>query len=352
MIRLAVIPGDGIGREVLAGPLALLAALGNGKKIEVTGPWPAGASAYAATGTVLPDATLRACEEADAILLGAIGQHPGASPEAYQQPSALWTLRTHFGLRLSIRDVLRPEGEPLVIVRNLLGGAYGEQDTRQEGGPSKPAWDRIELSGCQIAEVVRAAADILGRFKGHRLLSADKANLFATSRLWRAIVQRIADERGVAVEHCYVDRLAYDLARALPAAVIVTEGIFGDILSDVAAATAGSIALSSSASVNPGPPLAGRCRALFEPVHGSAPRRAGHGVANPSGAYLALVAALEWQDETRAAGAALRRALLSTMRTGVATYDLVGHGARPVSTAAFAEHVNRAFAREWHELSD
>ena len=350
MIRLAVLPGDGIGGEVLAGPLALLAALDDGTNIDVTGPWPAGASAYADTGSVLPEATLLACEEADAILLGAIGEHPGASPEAYRQPSALWTLRTHFGLRLSVREVLRPEGEPLVIVRNLLGGAYGEQDTRQEGGPSTPAWDRIELSGGQIEEVARAAADILGRFEGHRLLSADKANLFATSRLWRAIVQRIADERGATVEHCYVDRLAYELARALPAAVIVTEGIFGDILSDVAAATAGSIALSSSASVNPGSPLAGRCRALFEPVHGSSPRRAGHDVANPSGAYLALAAALEWQDETRAAGAALRRALRLTLRAGVATYDLVAAGVRPVSTAAFAEHVNNAFAREWPEL--
>jgi len=349
VIRFAVLPGDGIGSEVLAGPLELLATLSASKKIDVTGPWPAGASAYADTGSVLPEATLRACEEADAVLLGAIGEHPGANPEAYRQPSALWTLRTRFGLRLSIREVLRPEGEPLIIVRNLLAGAYGKQDTRQEGSPGTPAWDRIELSAGQIEEVARVAVGILGRFDGHRLLSADKANLFATSRLWRTVVQRVADERAVAVEHCYVDRLAYDLARALPAAVVVTEGIFGDILSDVAAATAGSIALSSSASVNPGPPLAGRCRALFEPVHGSAPRRAGHGVANPSGAYLALAAALQWQDETRSAGAAVRRALLSTIRTGAATYDVAGDSVRPLSTAAFARHVNSAFAREWRD---
>jgi isocitrate/isopropylmalate dehydrogenase len=341
--RIAVLPGDGIGTEVLSGPLALLRSLDGSGPVEVSGPWPVGASAYADTGEVVPEETLRACEGADVLLLGAVGEHPGADPAAYRKPSALWTLRTHFDLRLSVREVVRPAGGPLVVVRNLLGGAYGDPRTRREGDRDVPAEDRLGLSWDQIAEVARTSCDVLARFPGHRLMSADKANLFATSRLWRAVVNHVADERAVAVEHRYVDRLAYELARDLPPAVIVTEGIFGDILSDVAAARAGSIALCSSASINPGLPRAGRCRGVFEPVHGSAPRRAGLGIVNPTGAYLALAAALESDADAQPIGVSVRRAVLATIRSGVRTYDMPGKNS-PVPTDVFSGHVNDAFA--------
>jgi isocitrate/isopropylmalate dehydrogenase len=345
MIKVAVAPGDGIGNEVLAGPIEVLRSLNRCGRVESTGPWPVGTSAYAAHGSVLPKETVRACEDADVILLGAVGEHPGAPAESYAQPSALWLLRRHFDFRLSIREVARTAGDPLVIVRNLLGGAYGDAGTRQEGDLTRPAWDRIELSHDRITEVAHTACDILAGYRDHELVSADKDNLFATSRLWRRTVSQVAADRGVEVKHLYIDRLAFELARELPAAVVLTEGIFGDILSDVAAARAGSIALCSSASVNPGPRLAGRCRALFEPVHGSAPRRTGQGVVNPSGAYLALAAALGSDPSTRAAGVAVRTALADTIGDGYRTYDMPDRGRPPISTAEFSGRVNDAFER-------
>lgn len=202
------------------------------------------------------------------------------------------------------------------------------------------------MSYGRIEEVVRGACDLVSSLPGHTLISADKANLFATSRLWRKVVDEVTSERDLAVRHCYVDRLAFELAQDLPPAVVVTEGIFGDILSDVAGARAGSIALCSSASVNPGPPAAGRCNALYEPVHGSAPTRAGRGTVNPSGTYLALASALETDAGTRSFGLSLRKALQDTFDGGYLTYDLAAPGQRPVTTEVFSRHVNDAFERE------
>jgi isocitrate/isopropylmalate dehydrogenase len=332
VIRVALLPGDGIGPEVLDGPVTVLRALAETGRVEVTGPWPVGASAYAKEGTGLPEATLRACEDADAIFLGAVGEHPGVPVDAYRPELALIGLREHFDLRISIRQVSRPSQPPLTIVRNLLGGAYGDVSTRQESAGVGPARDELELGVAQIEELAAIACDELARTGGDRLVSVDKANLFATSRLWRRVVTRVAHERGVVVRHVYVDRCALELAHGDEVGdVLVTEGIFGDILSDVAAGRAGSIALCGSASVHPGPPRHGRCTGLFEPVHGSAPRHAGARRANPSGAYLALAALLEWFAETEDLGRSVRTALSQALDTGPLTYDLAGPG-RPVAT--------------------
>lgn len=340
MITVAVLPGDGIGREVVDGPLEILRGLQDRGVLEVSGPWPVGLSAFGDHGTVLPERTLAACEEADAVLLGAIGEHPGADPGAAQQPSALLALRSHFDLRVSIREVTREDGAPLVVVRNLLGGAYGPPSHRHESGGTGPAWDRVELGVEQVRELASIACDLLGRFAGHHLVSADKANLFATSRLWRRTVGEAAAARGVDVRHAYVDRMAFELVRELPPAVILTEGIFGDILSDVAAARAGSVAFCSSASVNPGPAPGQRCRALFEPLHGSAPRRAGQDVVNPTGGYLALAAALAWFDETRPHSEVVRGAVARALGGERLTYDIARPPVPPVSTSTFSALVN------------
>jgi isocitrate/isopropylmalate dehydrogenase len=341
VIRVAVLPGDGIGPEVLAGPYAVLRALEAAGRVEVTGPWPVGASAYAELGDGLPAGTLQACEEADAVFLGAVGEQPGAVLDAYRPELALIGLREHFDLRVSVRRVSRFEATPLTIVRNLLGGAYGDMTTRRESDGTKPAQDELVLDVAKIEELTEIACDELERGGGTRLVSVDKANLFATSRLWRRVVSRVVRDRGIEVRHVYVDRCAFELAHGDEVGdVILTEGIFGDILSDVAAGRAGSIALCSSASIRPGPPHRGRCRGLFEPVHGSAPRHAGAGRANPTGGYLALAALLEWFPETADLGRGVRGALSRALRTGPLTYDLAPPGAPTATTEQLASRVN------------
>ncbi len=242
-IRLAVLPGDGIGPEVLCGPLELLDWLARRERVEVTGPWPVGASAYMAHGAGLPAETLAACESADAILFGAVGDHPGFVSDDFRPETALIRLREHFDLRVSIRQVWRGDRPPLTIVRNLLGGNYGGTATRRESDGLGPASDLVLLTPEQIGEVVGIGCGYLSE-QAPLLLSVDKANLLATSRLWRMIAARVSQERGAACRHVLVDNFAFELGkRDLPNGVVVTEGLFGDILSDLAAARAGSIAL-------------------------------------------------------------------------------------------------------------
>ena len=341
MIRVAVLPGDGIGPEVLEGPVAVLRSLAGAGLLQVTGPWPVGASAFAEAAQGLPEATRRACEAADAIFLGAVGEQPGVALEDYRPELALIGLREHFDLRVSVRRVSRRGLPPLTIVRNLLGGAYGDATTRTESTGSGAAADEVVLTETQIAELAQIACDELERAGGTGLVSVDKANLFATSRLWRRVASRVAGERGIPIRHTYVDRCAFELAHGdVVGDVILTEGIFGDILSDVAAGQAGSIALCSSASVRPGAPHRGRCQGLFEPVHGSAPRHAGAGRANPSGAYLALAALLEWFPETAPLGVSVRGALERALADGPLTYDLAPPGAPVATTRELAARVN------------
>ena len=288
MIRVAVLPGDGIGPEVLEGPVAVLRSLAGAGLLQVTGPWPVGASAFAEAAQGLPEATLDACEAADAIFLGAVGEQPGVALEDYRPELALIGLREHFDLRVSVRRVARRGLPPLTIVRNLLGGAYGDTTTRPRaparGRPRRGRAHRDADRGAgQIAcdELERAVWRRLG-VGGQGQPLRDQSAVAPRGRPGRR-------ERGIRVRHVYVDRSAFELAHGDDVGdVLLTEGIFGDILSDVAAGRAGSIALCSSASVRPGPPRRGRCQWLFEPVHGSAPRHAGAGRANPSGAYLAL----------------------------------------------------------------
>lgn len=329
-LRVAVLPGDGVGAEVLDGPVRFLRALPG---VEVTGPWPVGATAAAATGSPLPPETLAACDAADAILLGAVGEDPTVPAQVCPRPeAALHELRRRYDLRVSIREI--PVGAAgLVVVRNLRGGFYAGET--EAGGDD--AADVVRLDAERIAEVVRIACDLLP--PATALVSVDKANLTATGGLWRRVAGEVTAARGVAVEHRYVDRAAFELAAgsAVPA-VLATEGLFGDILSDVAAGRAGSPALCGSAGVRP-EPSGPRCRGLFEPAHGSAPRRARRGEVNPLGGFLALVSLLEWFPGTRAHGARLRAAVRTVLRDGPWTYDLAPPGTAPVPTTAVADAV-------------
>ena len=350
--RIAVLPGDGVGAEVVAGPAELLQVVADAGRIELTGPWPVGASAFGEMGTGLPAPTLAACDSCDAMFFGAAGEHPGVSLDDYRPEHSIIGLRQRYDLRVSIRTIVRvhsgaadgdtDRGRPLIVLRNLLGGAYGAADTRTESDGSDPACDEVVLTPEQISELAEMACDMVDAGLASGIVSVDKANLMATSRLWRSTTQRVADARGVPLRHTYVDRMAFELAHDDVTAdtVVLTEGIFGDILSDLAAGRAGSIALCGSASVNPGPPTQGRCVGLFEPVHGSAPRHTGQGTVNPSGAYLALAALLEWFRETAELGPPITAALSEALQAGPLTYDLTPAGGQPVGTEAFAAAVN------------
>ncbi len=345
MIRIAVLPGDGVGWEVLEGPVRLAHELAARGIIDVTGPLPVGASSYGSTGEGLPASTLAACEDADAILLGAIGEHPGVPLSEHRPELALLALREHFDLRVSIRQVWQPGRPPITFVRNLLAGAYGGTDLRGESTGETPAWDRFELEPWRIAELAEIALGYLQR-AGHnaRFISVDKANLLATSRLWRRVVGEAASAANVDVRHVYVDRFAYELGCTdVGDAVVVTEGLFGDILSDLASGRAGSIAMCASASIHPGHPVSGRCVGLFEPVHGSAPMRAGQNKVNPTGGFLSLAALLDWFPETAVHSEAIRRALAAVIEQGVVTYDLDRPGRTVVGTDEFSDGVVKSF---------
>lgn len=346
MIKIALLPGDGIGTEVLGGPAEILDRLAASGVLSVSGPWPIGASAFAECGDGLPSETLDACEEADAILLGAVGDHPGVHTGEYRPELALIALRQHFDLRVSIRRIRRKGRPPLTFVRNLLGGAYGS-GTRHESIGQSSASDLFELNPAQVRELAIIAIEDVRKLSTS-LVSVDKANLLATSRLWRRVVSEVAAEEGVEVRHVYVDRMAFELGcSALPEAVVLTEGLFGDILSDLASARAGSIALCGSASVRPwGSGDLRRCVGLFEPLHGSAPLRAGQNVVNPCGGYFALAMLLEWFPETVMWAARVRGAVETALTSGPLTYDMVDSGMLPASTSELSRRINDAFAKD------
>jgi isocitrate/isopropylmalate dehydrogenase len=344
MINIALLPGDGIGDEVLAGPADIARELERRGALTVSGPWPVGASSWAATGEGLPAATLEACEAADAILLGAVGDHPGVDLAGHRPELALIGLREHFDFRVSIRQVWQPGKPSITFVRNLLAGAYGGVGRRGESDGTTPAWDRFELEPWRIAELAEIAVRYVEQGDDPSLVSVDKANLLATSRLWRRCVGEVADRAGVPVRNVYVDRFAYELGCTdIGEAVVVTEGLFGDILSDLASGRAGSIAMCSSASIHPGEPMAGKCVGLFEPVHGSAPMRAGKDMANPIGGFLALAALLEWFPDTAAYGRPIRDAVAAAIDDGSVTYDLALPGRTVVGTRAFSSAVVTKF---------
>jgi 3-isopropylmalate dehydrogenase len=327
MTTIALLPGDGIGREILDGPVELLRRLAaEGAPIHLTEPLPYGTSGWLQSGSVLPDETIDACRQADVVLSGAVGTHPGVSPDACPNPeSALIRLRHMFDLRISVRTVWVPGAEEMIIVRNITDGAYVENSQRTESDGSSEAVDVIRLHPVRVREVLDLAADHAAVAPGRRHLSVDKASVFATSRLWRRLAAEVAAARDVAFEHVNVDRAAYELVKfdELPA-VIATEGIFGDILTDVASARAGSPALCGSATINPDRGFGSGVTGLFEPAHGSSPHRTGMRRSNPTGAWLALAALLDWCPDLRPQGLGrrVRVALDEVYASGARTYDL------------------------------
>ena len=342
MTTIALLPGDGIGGEILDGPVEFLRRLtAEGHPITLTEPLPYGSSGWLQTGAVLPEKTLQACREADVILSGAVGTHPGVSPDECPQPeSALHVLRHTFDLRISLRTVWVPGSGDVTIVRNIVDGAYVEQQHRTESDGTSAATDEIRLLPDRVREVLDLGADFARLTPGRRHISVDKPNVFATSRLWRTVAKAVAADRDVEYQHVNVDRAAYELVKfdELPA-VIATEGIFGDILSDIVCARAGSPALCGSATIKPDKKPGNGATGLFEPAHGSSPHRTGTRRSNPTGAWLALAALLDWCADLAPLrlGTHVRSALTDVHAAGTRTYDLAPSG----TPAAGMDEFNR-----------
>ncbi len=335
---IAVLPGDGIGPEVAREGKRVLAAVGElfGHRIELAEA-PVGGAAIDATGSPLPPETLALCRRADAILFGAIGG-PRWGPSAKVRPEqGLLALRKELGLFANLRPVtvnprlagaspLRPEvvrGVDLVVVRELTGGIYFGEKRRDERGAS----DVCSYSAAEVERVVRVAGR-LARGRRRRITSVDKANVLETSRLWREVAERVVRSEfpDCQLEHQLVDSCAMQLVRR-PADfdVLVTENMFGDILSDEASVLAGSIGLLPSAS------LGEVSRGLYEPIHGSAPDIAGKGVANPYGTILSCAMLLRHSLGLAAEAGAVERAVERAIEEGALTPDLTDD--RPVGTS-------------------
>lgn len=327
MKRVVVLPGDGIGPEVCRGAVAALevAARRRGEDLALDEHL-LGGVAIDAEGTALPERTAAAATAADAVLLGAVGGPKWDAPTAAVRPEqGLLGIRRAMGVFANLRPVVavealvaasplrreRVQGVDLLFVRELTGGIYFGAKRRE--GPR--AIDTCEYSVAEIERVVRVAAQLAQRRSG-RLTSVDKANVLETSRLWREVATRVVEQEffGVRLEHVLVDAMAMHLIqRPAEFDVVVTENMFGDILTDAASVLTGSLGMLPSASLGHG------SRGLYEPIHGSAPDIAGKGIANPLGAMasaaLLLRHSLGWEAEARALEAAIQAVLVDGVRT-------------------------------------
>lgn len=357
---IASLPGDGVGPEVTAEGLRVLQAVGRrfGHQFDVE-PALIGGAAIDATGSSLPSATAALARRADAVLLGAVGGPPWDDPALPDRPErGLLALRRLLGTFANVRPVrvfdaarpfspLKPErlaNVDLVVVRELTGGLYfGEKRrfTRDDG--TEVASEDCTYTAPEIERVVRVAAR-LARTRRGRLTSVDKANVLETSRLWRSVAARVMRDEfpDVAFDVVLVDACAMHLIRD-PARfdVLVTENLFGDILTDEAAVLAGSIGLLPSASLGEARAPGGRATGLYEPIHGSAPDIAGQHTANPIGTILSVAMMLEASFGLAAEARAVEGAVTHALDAGWRTPDITAPGARPRST----EEVGEAIAR-------
>jgi 3-isopropylmalate dehydrogenase len=308
--RVAVLPGDGIGPEVAAEAIRVLDAF------EIAhDEHPFGGNAILAGGPPLPDETLAACQESDAVLVGAVGL-PELEGKPVRPEQGLLQLRRELGVYANLRPA-QADGIDLLVVRELVGGLYfGEKGVRDDG-----TWfDTCEYTRPEIERIARRAFAI-ARERDGRVTSVDKVNVLHTSRLWRDVVSELreAEYADVPLDHALVDSFAMTIVTAPETIdVVLTENTFGDILSDVAAAVTGGLGLAGSASLGDGGP------GLFEPVHGSAPQIAGRGVANPAGMLRSIALMLRHGLDRPDEAAALDRAVDAALAVAP-TPDLGGN---------------------------
>jgi 3-isopropylmalate dehydrogenase len=365
MTTIAVLPGDGVGPEVTEQARIALEAIGRkfGHRFDFVNA-AIGGRAIDMYGVPRPEKTLNLCQRADAILLGAVGGPEWDDiPPKFKPEQGLLGLRRCLRLYANIRPLRAPcrpfpssplkpnivAGTDMIFVRELTGGIYFGEKTLEcigeNGSTEERATDVSTYSTTEIAAVVRIAGR-LARERSGLVTSVDKANVLETSRLWRRVAAAVmtAEFPDVRLEHRLVDSFAMDIIlRPSTFDVVVTENMFGDILTDEASVLAGSIGVLPSASLGDAD-AKGRTRGLYEPIHGSAPTIAGCDVANPVGAILSAAMLLRHSLELEKEAALLERAVSDVINSGVVTLDLIEPGGRPCNTSQFGREVALAVA--------
>jgi 3-isopropylmalate dehydrogenase len=345
--KIVVLGGDGVGPEVADEAVRVLEAAAARFGLDLVFQNELiGGIAYDKAGSPLPDATLAACQDAAAVLLGAVGGPQWADiPVAKRPEQGLLGIRKALGLFANLRPVatipetmasspLKPEklaGVDIMVVRELTGGIYFGRKERTETS----ALDTCEYTVGEIERVCRVAGRLAQGRRG-TVTSIDKANVLETSRLWREVATRIFRDEvpDLEVEHLLVDAAAMHLlSRPADFDVMVTENMFGDIITDEASMLPGSMGMLASASLGEG------TLGLYEPIHGSAPDIAGQGVANPAGAILSAALLLRYSLGAPEAAAAVEAAVTGALAAGVRTRDIAGPGEASVGTRAFGDAV-------------
>jgi 3-isopropylmalate dehydrogenase len=355
-MKIAVLPGDGIGPEIMSEAVKVLDVLrGDGLKIE-TELAPVGGAGYDAARDPLPAATLTLAQQADAVLFGAVG---GPKYDLLDRPlrpeQGLLRLRKELGLFANLRpavlypelagaSTLRPDvvaGLDIMILRELTGDIYFGQPRgrRSNAAGEREGFDTMLYAESEIARIARVGFEI-ARKRKRRLCSVDKANVLDTSILWREVVSAVAkDYPDVELSHMYVDNAAMQLVRAPKQFdVIVTGNMFGDILSDEASMLTGSIGMLPSASLD------ADNKGLYEPIHGSAPDIAGQNLANPLGTILSVALMMRYTFNQEQAASRIEGAVRRVLADGIRTGDIYQDGCRKAGTVQMGEAVVAALA--------
>ena len=341
--KVAVLPGDGIGEEIVPQAIKVLDKVAPKYGIELKySQGLIGGAAIDAKGAALPEETLKLCRESQAVLLGAIGGPKWDTLPALQRPeiASLLPLRKHLGLYANVRPVtlspaligaspLREElvkGTDMVVIRELTGGIYFGDKYREPHPSGEKAVDVLVYTTEEIERIARLAFDIASK-RRKKVTSVDKANVIESSRLWRETVTRLAKEYPeITLEHQYVDNTAMQLIRdPLQFDVILTENMFGDILTDEASILSGSIGMLASASF-------GGDVAMYEPAHGSAPDIAGQGKANPLAMILSGAMMLKYSFNCSEGSEEIERAVSKVLEAGYRTGDIMESGKKLVGT--------------------
>jgi len=350
-MKVAVLPGDGIGPEIVAQACRILRKLDLGLELQEA---PVGGAAYAAHGYPLPPSTLALAREADAILFGAVGDPRYDAIERAKRPEqAILGLRKALGLFANLRpaqvhpelasaSALKPEvvaGLDILIVRELTGDIYFGQPKgiRAAADGGREGFDTMRYSESEVRRIARVAFEA-ARKRKRRLCSVDKANVLETSQLWRDVVTAEAKAYpDVELSHMYVDNCAMQLVRTPKQFdVIVTGNLFGDILSDEASMLTGSIGMLPSASLD------ANGKGLYEPIHGSAPDIAGKGIANPLATILSAAMMLRYSLGRAEAAGRVEAAVGKVLRDGLRTADIHTDGCRKVGTLEMGDAVAAA----------
>lgn len=345
MKNILILPGDGIGPEIMAEAVKVL-ELANEKfalDIELSRD-ELGGAAYDKYGVPLADETLERARAADAILLGAVGGPQWDTIDPALRPErGLLKIRSELGLfgnlrpallypQLAAASTLKPEvvsGLDILIVRELTGGIYfGQPRERLVKDGQRMAYDTLPYSEHEVRRIAKVGFD-MAMVRNKKLCSVDKANVLASSQLWREVVEEVAaDYPEVELSHMYVDNAAMQLVRAPKQFdVIVTDNMFGDILSDQASMLTGSIGMLPSASLD------ANNKGMYEPCHGSAPDIAGQGIANPLATILSVSMLLRYSFNAVKAADAIEQAVSQVLDQGLRTGDIMAEGCRQVSTA-------------------